>query len=66
MWNYGFGAGSASGGMSERKGEWEDHVPLVPFLCSAVKGIFVPELELANTRDALKRGGIAISRGDGM
>lgn len=52
--------------MSERKGEWEDHVPLVPFLCSAVKGIFVPELELANTRDALKRGGIAISRGDGM
>lgn len=35
-------------------------------LSSAVKSIFVPELELTSTRDALKKGDKAISRGDSM
>lgn len=36
------------------------------YLFSAVKSSFVAELELTSTRDALKRGDKAISRGDSM
>ena len=38
--------------------------PPVPFLCCAVKGISVPELELTSTNNALERGDQATSRGD--
>lgn len=37
------------------KGKCEGNVHLVLFICCAVKGIFIPELELTSTEDALKR-----------
>lgn len=59
--SYEFGAGSFSRGTSERKGNCSSRVP---FLCCAVKGISIPELELTSTNNALERGDQATSGGD--
>lgn len=59
-----FGAETFSRGASERKGTHVGNIPPGPFLCCAVKAVFMPELELTSTKNALKWGQEAISRGD--
>lgn len=60
--SYGLGAGSFSRG--NRKGKCEGNMLLRPFLCCAIKVIFLPALELISTENAWKRGEGVIPRGD--